>query len=57
MSGAPVEAVPNDSERMHNRLLRILELTQKLAQPHDLSSMLEQVLEAGLDVLQAESGS
>ncbi len=42
---------------MHQRLLRILELTERLAQPDDLSGMLEQVLEAGLDVLQAESGS
>ena len=57
MSGASVAALPNTSELLHHRLLRILELTQKLAQPHDLSSMLEQVLEAGLDVLQAESGS
>ena len=51
------EAQPNTTELLHNRLLRILELTQKLAQPHDLSGMLKQVLEAGLNVLQAESGS
>ena len=57
MSDVSVVAEPNTSQLMQDRLLRILELTQKLAQPHDLSSMLEQVLEAGLDVLQAESGS
>jgi len=57
MSGASDAAVPDTSELLNHRLLRILELTQKLAQPHDLSIMLEQVLEAGLDVLQAESGS
>jgi sigma-B regulation protein RsbU (phosphoserine phosphatase) len=57
MSSAPVAVQPNTSILLHERLLRILELTQKLAQPHDLSGMLEQVLEAGLDVLQAESGS
>lgn len=40
-----------------DRLLRILELTQRLAAPHELSDMLEEVLHAGLDVLQAEMGS
>lgn len=39
------------------RLLRILELTQKLAAPYELSNMLGEVLQAGLDVLQADSGS
>jgi phosphoserine phosphatase len=39
------------------RLLRILDLTKKLAAPFDLSSMLDEVLQAGLDVLDADSGS
>ena len=38
-------------------LLRILELTKQLAAPFDLSSMLTEVLQAGLDVLEADSGS
>jgi len=45
------EALPNES------LLRILELTQKLASPFELSHMLEEVLQAGLDVMEADSGS
>ncbi len=38
-------------------LLRILELTKQLAAPFDLSSMLNEVLLAGLDLLEADSGS
>jgi len=45
------DALPSES------LLRILELTKKLAVPFDLPTILDEVLQAGLDVLHADSGS
>ena len=49
----PVKAELLPPERMS----RILEMTKKLAAPFDLWTMLNEVLQAGRDVLEAESGS
>jgi phosphoserine phosphatase RsbU/P len=46
-----LDQLPNES------LLRILDLTQKLLSPFDLSQMLTEVLQAGLEVMHADSGS
>ena len=46
-----IDELPNEG------LLRILELTQKLSGRFSLDYMLTEVLQAGLDVLQADSGS
>ncbi len=47
-----------DLDQLSNKsLLRILELTQKLLAPFNLSQMLGEVLQAGLEVMHADSGS
>ena len=48
---ADLDQLPNES------LIRILELTQKLLAPFELSQILEEVRQAGLDVTQADTGS
>ena len=46
-----LDQLPNES------LIRILELTQKLLAPFELSQILEEVRQAGLEVTQADTGS
>jgi|TARA_B100000959_G_C14996785_1_gene630659 phosphoserine phosphatase len=48
---ANINQLPNEG------LMRILELTRKLSAPFNLPTMLAEILQAGLDIMKADSGS